>query len=93
MTHGFFPHEPGALASLPATSAPHLAGRDAGAPGSQRFRDTMFERSSASFFHEPRFAKELPRIPPLPFRRGEARGEGSVFTLGFRGAERVKMSG
>ena len=40
---------------------------------------------------EPRLARELPTIPPLPFRRGEGRGEGS--DLGFRGAKRVKMSG
>src|ERR1035437_4832556 len=26
---------------------------------------------------EPRFARELPTILPLPFRRGEGRGEGS----------------
>jgi 3-oxoacyl-(acyl-carrier-protein) synthase len=26
--------------------------------------------------HEPRFARELPTIPPLPFQRGEGRGEG-----------------
>jgi tetratricopeptide (TPR) repeat protein len=31
--------------------------------------------------HEPRFAKELPTIPPLPFRRGEGRGEGSGGSL------------
>jgi len=30
-------------------------------------------------------------IPPLPFRRGEGRGEGS--DLGFRDAKRVRMSG
>jgi hypothetical protein len=42
---------------------------------------------------EPRFARKLPMIPPLPFRRGEGRGEGSTYALGFRGAKRVKMSG
>ena len=42
---------------------------------------------------EPRFAKELATIPPLPFRRGEGRGEGSFFALRFRGAKRVKRSG
>jgi len=31
--------------------------------------------------HKPRFARELPIILPLPFRRGEGRGEGSA--LGF----------
>src|ERR1035437_768825 len=45
---------------------------------------------------EPRFARELPTILPLPFRlaalsrrrsgRGEGWGEGSVFAWGFRGA-------
>ena len=33
--------------------------------------------------YEPWFASELATIPPLPFRRGEGRGEGSAFTLGF----------
>ena len=33
--------------------------------------------------HEPPFARELPTIPPLPFRRGEGRGEGS--NLRFQG--------
>jgi len=42
---------------------------------------------------EPGSASELPTIPPLPFRRGEGRGEGSVFASGFRGAKRVKWSG
>ncbi len=40
---------------------------------------------------EPRLARELPTIPPLPFRRGEGRGEGS--DLGLRDAKRVRMSG
>ena len=40
---------------------------------------------------EPRFARELPAILPLPFRRGEGRGEGS--DLGFRDAQRVTMVG
>jgi hypothetical protein len=39
---------------------------------------------------EPRFARESPTILPLPFRRGEGRGEGSV--LGFRDARRVRRS-
>src|ERR1035437_2486062 len=34
---------------------------------------------------EPRFARDLPTIPPLPFRRGEGWGEGSVLALGFSG--------
>ena len=38
-----------------------------------------------------RFARELPTIPPLPFRRGEGRGEGSDF--GLRDSDRVRMSG
>ena len=42
---------------------------------------------------EPRFARELPAILPLPFRRGEGRGEGSVFAWKSRGAKRVKWSG
>jgi hypothetical protein len=42
-------------------------------------------------FHESRFARVLPAILPLPFRRGEGRGEGS--NLGSRGAKRVKWSG
>jgi hypothetical protein len=42
---------------------------------------------------EPRFARELPTIPPLPFRRGEGRGEGSTFALGLGAAKRVEMSG
>jgi len=29
--------------------------------------------------HEPRFARELPRNPPLPFRRREGSGRGAVF--------------
>ena len=33
---------------------------------------------------EATYAKVLPRILPLPFRRGEGRGEGSVRLLGFR---------
>jgi hypothetical protein len=41
--------------------------------------------------HEPRFARELPTILPLPFRRGEGRGEGSDWW--FRGTKRVSMSG
>jgi len=32
-----------------------------------------------------RFARNLPTILPLPFRRGEGRGEGSVFALRSRG--------
>ncbi len=40
---------------------------------------------------EPPLARDLPMIPPLPFRRGEGRGEGSG--LRFMGAKRVKMSG
>ena len=40
---------------------------------------------------EPRFARELPTIPPLPFRRGEGRSEGS--DLGFRDAKRVRIQG
>jgi hypothetical protein len=32
--------------------------------------------------HEPRIARELATIPPLPFRRGEGRGEGSGVALG-----------
>ena len=40
---------------------------------------------------EPRLVRGLPTIPPLPFRRGEGRGEGS--DLGFRTSKRVKMPG
>ena len=40
---------------------------------------------------EPRLVRGLPTIPPLPFRRGEGRGEGS--DLGFRAAKRVQMAG
>jgi hypothetical protein len=40
--------------------------------------------------HTPRLATDLPTIPPLPFRRGEGRGEGS--DLSFRDATRVIMS-
>src|SRR6266436_4534482 len=29
-------------------------------------------------FHEPALAAPLPTLPPLPFRRGEGRGEGSL---------------
>src|SRR5437879_11134115 len=32
---------------------------------------------------EPSTAEALPTIPPLPFRRGEGRGEGSVLSPGF----------
>jgi hypothetical protein len=41
--------------------------------------------------HEP--CGDLATVPPLPFRRGEGRGEGSVFTERFRGAKRVKGTG
>ena len=34
-------------------------------------------------FHEPPIANALATIPPLPFRRGEGRGEGSVLSLRF----------
>ena len=40
---------------------------------------------------EPRYVSKLPTIPPLSFRRGEGRGEGSA--LGLKSAKRVKMSG
>ncbi|MGO8931820.1 MAG: hypothetical protein ACLQU3_33615 [Limisphaerales bacterium] len=42
-------------------------------------RDYLWDRNHYDEFppHEPRFAGELPTIPPLPFRRGEGRGEGS----------------
>src|SRR6266851_4663564 len=36
--------------------------------------------------HESTFAEALSTVPPLPFRRGEGRGDGSVLSLGFRGA-------
>ena len=48
---------------------------------------------SHPFTPEPRFARNLPSLPPLPFRRGEGRGKGSAVALGFRGANRVKLSG
>jgi hypothetical protein len=48
-------------------------------------------RSNSVTPHEPRFARELPTIPPLLFRRGEGRGEGS--DLGFRSTKRVRMPG
>ena len=35
------------------------------------------DQSSLPLSHDPPFAKALPTIPPLPFRRGEGRGEGS----------------
>lgn len=41
---------------------------------------------------ETRFARELPTVPPLAFRRGEGRGR-CAFALGFRVAKRVKLSG
>src|ERR1035441_6891894 len=39
--------------------------------------------------YEPRCARRRTIIPPLPFRRGEGRGEGTV--LGFRGAKHVNF--
>jgi NADH:ubiquinone oxidoreductase subunit 4 (subunit M) len=33
--------------------------------------------------HEPAIPEALPTIPPLPFRRGEGRGEGSVLSMGL----------
>jgi SAM-dependent methyltransferase len=38
-------------------------------------------------------AQPLPAIPPLPFRRGEGRGEGSVSGLRSSGGKRDKLSG
>ncbi len=34
-------------------------------------------------FHEPRLGRRRPPLLPLPFRRGEGWGEGSVLSLGF----------
>jgi len=51
-----------------------------------------FEGGTVLAAPEPRFARDQPTIPPLPFRRGEGWGEGSVLAPGFRGAKRVKMS-
>ncbi len=39
--------------------------------------------ASPPSFHEPSIANALPRIPPLPFPRGEGRGEGSVLSCWF----------
>ena len=50
-------------------------------------------KSLLSTSHDPRFANTLPTIPPLPFRRGEGRGEGSTFALGFRVEKLVKWLG
>src|SRR5260370_42096191 len=43
--------------------------------------------------HEPAFAEALATIPPLPFKRGEGPGEGSVPSLGFRAAIRARRGG
>ena len=43
------------------------------------------EKGDGPLAPEPRLARELPRIPPLPFRRGEGWGEGSVLApVGLR---------
>ena len=43
--------------------------------------------------HEPRFARHLTTFPPLPFRRGEGRGEGSVCAGPFRGNQTARSGG
>jgi hypothetical protein len=47
----------------------------------QQFHATRAKRPATMSFHEP--ANPQRRFPPLPFRRGEGWGEGSVFPLGF----------
>jgi hypothetical protein len=39
---------------------------------------------------EPQFARALPTILPLPFRRGEGRGEGSIVAVRFMAGEQVR---
>ena len=41
--------------------------------------------SKLTTFHQPPIANTRPIIPPLPFGRGEGRGEGSVCASRFRG--------
>ena len=44
---------------------------------SSRFMVPMRGEKGVAAAPEPRFARNLPTVPPLPFRRGEGRGEGS----------------
>src|ERR1035438_10704703 len=55
-------------------------------------RRGMGRRGRQSPAHEPRFAKELPTIPPLPFRRGEGPREGSGGSLSDRKSTRLNSS-
>ena len=73
-------HEPAVLNPNPARNL-------------NRFMVPMRGRKTVEAPPEPRFAKDLAMILPLPFRRGEGWGEESVCALGFRGAKRVNLSG
>jgi hypothetical protein len=48
--------------------------------------------SASGTFHEPQFARALPPILPLPFRRGEGRGEGSVLAVRFMPVSRSEKN-
>src|ERR1017187_826832 len=68
-------------------------------PGSQRLDLRRRAEHSGQHNHqdcgrtadESCFARELPRTPPPPFRRGEGRREGSNFVWRFRGVKRVNL--